>query len=394
VRLESALVVTEVALAVLLAAGSGVLIRSIARFYAIETGLNPSGVGVIDLVLPSDLDNNERRRILDNLVLKVRAVPGIENAALTQRLPLRGGGWSTGISVEGKPNENQSTTYVRFVSPGYFETMGISVKEGRTFDATDLIPDGGDTLVSASVINESLARKYFDGLNPIGLRVSNGFTAVGTRVVGIATDVAEGALTDDPAPVRYMPYTAIPFTASSQTLVFRTVGSLRPVTLLETVRRTIVEAAPRVAVAEATTMDQVLALAVGPARQIMTLVTLLTGLALLLGAIGIYGVMSHFVARRKRDWGIRIALGLNPAKVVSGVVGRGSRLVALGVVLGLSGFVLLGKFLKPLIYGIGPTDPAALAGATLGLLVVGVVAALLPATRASRTDPATVLREQ
>jgi ABC-type antimicrobial peptide transport system permease subunit len=141
-------------------------------------------------------------------------------------------------------------------------------------------------------------------------------------------------------------------------------------------------------------MDQELAHAVGPVRQVMTLLSLLTGLALLLGAVGIYGVMSHFVLRRKRDWGIRIALGLRPSRVISDIVGRGATLAAVGIVLGLGGFLALGRLLKPLIYGIGPSDPTAIAIAAVTLLLVGVLAAFLPAARASRTDPASVLREQ
>jgi ABC-type antimicrobial peptide transport system permease subunit len=141
-------------------------------------------------------------------------------------------------------------------------------------------------------------------------------------------------------------------------------------------------------------MEQVLARAVGPVRQIMTLVALLTGLALVLGAIGIYGVISHFVSRRKRDWGIRIALGLSPSRVIGGVVRRGATLVVAGIGIGLVAFVMLARLLSSLIYGVGATDPLAIAAATVALLVVGVLAALLPAARASRTDPAIVLREQ
>jgi ABC-type antimicrobial peptide transport system permease subunit len=141
-------------------------------------------------------------------------------------------------------------------------------------------------------------------------------------------------------------------------------------------------------------MNAVLAIAVGPARQVLALVTLLTTLALFLGAIGIYGVMSHFVSRRKRDWGIRIALGLSPSRVLGGVVGQATTLVAIGIVAGLVAFALLARFLAALIYGVGRTDPAAIGVAIVGLLAVGVVATLVPAFRASGTDPAIVLREQ
>ncbi|MFI5243896.1 MAG: FtsX-like permease family protein, partial [Gemmatimonadales bacterium] len=201
-------------------------------------------------------------------------------------------------------------------------------------------------------------------------------------------------LTDPPAPARYVPYPFFTFMGAGQTIVYRTMGNQSPERLLPSVRSAIRRAAPRVAIEETTTMDGVLARAVGPVRQIVRLVALLTALALVLGAIGIYGVMSHFVSRRKRDWGIRIALGLSPARVLAGVVGRATALVAAGIGFGLVAFVLVARFLTSLIYGVGRSDPVALTAAIAGLLLVGVAATLVPAVRASATDPAVVLREQ
>jgi ABC-type antimicrobial peptide transport system permease subunit len=152
-------------------------------------------------------------------------------------------------------------------------------------------------------------------------------------------------------------------------------------------------AAPGVAVQEATTIEQVFAKAIGPVRQIMTLLTLLTALALVLGAIGVYGVIAHHVSRRKRDYGIRIALGLSPARVVRHVVGHGTALVGLGILIGVAAAVVLARSLSSLLYGVGAADPVALLAATLALLAAGVLAAFVPAWRASRVDPARVLYE-
>ena len=163
--------------------------------------------------------------------------------------------------------------------------------------------------------------------------------------------------------------------------------------VLDAARQAVQRAAPGVAVQEASTIDQVLARAVGPARQIMTLLTLLTGLALVLGAIGVYGVIAHHVSRRKRDYGIRIALGLSPARVVRQVVGRGTVLVALGLVIGGGAAVVLARSLAALLYGVGAADPLALLAAAVALLTVGMLAAFVPAWRASRVDPARVLYE-
>lgn len=391
VRLESVLVVCEVAVAVLMAAGAGVLTRSVAKLYAIDPGIKSAGVGVVDLVLPSDLNDADRKRLVADLTARVATVPGIASTGLVQQLPLRGPAWNFGIQVQGKPDLPSTTTLMRIVSPGYFETMGIGLSSGRTVAETDL---AGGIDRPVAVINEALAKKYFEREDPVGRWVSTGATDRGARVIGIAKDVSEGFLTGANAPVRYLPYTAFPFTAQSLSLVYRTVNDRDPVPSLEAVRRAIHETSPRVAIAQSTSMDNEVARAVGPVRQIMSLVSLLTGLALLLGAIGIYGVMSHFVSRRKRDWGIRIALGQRPNQVVTTVVRHGAALVAVGVGIGLLSFLGAGRLLRPLIYGIGAADPASIAMAAAALMLVGVFAAWLPAARAGRTDPAIVLREQ
>lgn len=393
-RLESVLVIAEVALAVLMAAGAGVLGRSVARLYSIDPGLNPNGVGVVDLVLPSDLTNPERRRIMADLAATTRALPGMEQAAMVQMPPLRAPAWNTGIIVEGKPDLPVSTTLLRMASPGYLEALGATLVQGRLPVESDLLTSSSDSIAGVAVINESLARKYFDGENPVGRWITNGFGPARLQVIGVVRDVAEAGLTADPAPVRYVPPGSIPFVPQGQSLVFRTAGARDPLPDLERVRRLVQEVAPRVAVSQATTMEEEVTRAMGPVRQLLALVSILTALALLLGAIGIYGVMAHFVARRKRDWGIRIALGLRPGRAVSNVVGRGLGLVASGIALGLLAFLLLGRLLRPFVYGIGATDPAAIALAAAVLLLVGVAAALVPAARAGRTDPATVMREE
>jgi ABC-type antimicrobial peptide transport system permease subunit len=191
-----------------------------------------------------------------------------------------------------------------------------------------------------------------------------------------------------------MLYDQVPYASERQTLVLRTERPEDAVAVLEAARQTVQRAVSGVAVQEATTMEQVFAQSVGPARQIMTLLTLLTGLALVLGAIGVYGVIAHQVGRRKRDYGIRMALGLQPARVVQQVVGQGAALVGVGIVIGLIAAVVLARSLASLLYGVQAADPMALMAATLALLTVGVLAALIPAYRASRVDPARVLFDQ
>jgi putative ABC transport system permease protein len=212
--------------------------------------------------------------------------------------------------------------------------------------------------------------------------------------VGVVEDVAEADLTGGPEPARYMFSDQVPYSPEAQTLVLRTERPSGAAAVLEAARRTVQRVAPGVAIQEATTMENVFAKAVGPARQIMTLLTLLTGLALVLGAIGVYGVISHHVSRRKRDYGIRVALGLPPARVLRQVVGRGAALVGLGIVAGVAASAVLARSLASLLYGVQAADPMALMAATLSLLAAGLLAAFVPAWRASRVDPAKVLREQ
>ena len=388
-RMESGLVVAEVALAVLLAAGAALLVRSVSKLYAIDPGLDARGVAVLDIAMGASTTPPERQQVLARLLTELRALPGVRLASVTQKLPLRGSGDNWGFAVQGRPDITGVTTAVRLVGLDYFETMGMKLKRGRTHLASDQ-PDAED----AVVINQALADRYFAGEDPVG-RMIGGGSQFTERIVGVVGNAAEAQLTDDPVPARYYVYVEAPtYTPENQTLVLRTTRPGDAAAVLDAARRTVHRTAPGVAVREATTMEQVLAEAVGPARQLMVLLALLTGLALVLGAIGVYGVISHFVERRKRDWGIRIALGLTPGRVIAQVVGRGTALVAAGIALGLVGVAVLARLLASLLFGVGSTDPFALAGAAAALLAVGMTAAFLPAWRASRVDPARVLREQ
>lgn len=389
--LERWLVITEVAVAVLMAAGAGVLARSVARLYAIDPGFKTHGVGAISLVLPADLRDADRKRIVADLVEVARRVPGVASAGMVQFPPIRAPAWNSGLTVEGHPDLPSTTTMIRVITPGYFETMGVPVTSGRALATADISADS--TAGRVVIVNRALADKFFPGVDPVGHWVSSGFADDQLRIIGVVENVKEGFLTGESPTVRYLPYTVLSFTSQTQTLMFKVTGNQDPVTLLGSVRRAITAAQPRVAIQQASTMDEELARAVGPVKQIMSLVTALTGLALLLGAIGIYGVMSHFVLRRRREWGIRMALGLKPTKVISSVLNNGLVLVGIGIGLGLVAFLFLGRLLAPLIYGVGAADPLAIALAALALLVVGLLGALVPAARASRTDPAAVLRE-
>jgi putative ABC transport system permease protein len=386
-RMESGLVVAQVALVLLMAAGAGLLIRSVGNLRAIDPGVDPEGVAVVDLLLPAS-EAPRRQQTMREVVAAVEGLPGVESAAGVQKLPLRGGGDDWGISVESRPELESTTTFVRIVTPDYFETMGIGLRAGRGLLATDraAVEEG------VVVVNQALADKYFPGVDPIGKRIA--FTERWDRIVGVVENVAEADLSATPVPARYYLYEHVTWFLDWHTVVLKTRGGADAPAVLESARRAIQEAAPTVAVRELTTMETVFTRSLGPARQVMSLLALLGALALVLGTVGVYGVVSHFVARRKRDWGIRMALGLRPADVIRQVVGRGGMLVGAGIVLGLIGFLALARLLASFLYGVGTADPLSLAGATAVLLGAGLLAAYLPARRAARIDPAVVLREQ
>jgi predicted permease len=392
-RLERGLVVAEVALAMLIASGGALLVRSVTNLYAINPGVETNGVAVIDVLSDASLAPRRRIQKIDEMIVALSELPGARSVAAALKIPLRGGGDSFGIGIEGEGDAERTFTYFRMVSPRYFETMGIRLLDGRTFDVSDLAPpaDSGVREIPV-VINAALAAKYFPGQNPIGRRLIGGLS-VPQRIIGIVADVAEANLTDGPEPTRYYMHAQAWF-GKGGVLVIRTDRPEDAATLLAEARKTVERVAPEFAVQGTTTMSRVLDAAVGPARQVMSLLSLLSGLALVLGAVGIYGVIAHFAARRKRDWAIRVALGLPGSRVVTHVVRQGAVLAGIGIALGALGAVALTRLLTSFLYGVSGVDPIAFAAAGAALLLIGLVAAFIPARRAGTVDPAMVLREQ
>jgi putative ABC transport system permease protein len=389
-RLEGAMVVAQIALAVLLASGAGLLIRSVANLRGIDPGVNVSGLAVIDVTAPTQMSADERRRAYIAVLPSLRGLPGVRDAAATQRLPLRGSSDNWGMIVDGKPEFDGTSTFMRVITPDYFQTMGIQVKSGRGFTPGDTTST--ERLV---VVNEAFVARFFPGEDAIGRTLNTRDGQRGERIIGVVNDVAEGDLTDAPAPSRYMLYEHVGGSVlPGATLVLRATSVAGVATVIQAARQTLRRDAPQLAVQRTMTMQSVFDEAVGPTGQVVVLVSLLAGLALVLGAVGVYGVISHYVARRSRDYGICIALGLHPRQVMVQVVRRGLALVVIGSVIGVGVAVVLTNGLASLLYDVEAADPLALAGAVVALMLVGTVAALLPARRASLTDPAVVLRQQ
>lgn len=386
-RLEGSLVIAQMALAVLLAAGAGLLIRSVANLRAIDPGVAVDGVIVIDATMPLRLNPAERRRAINEMIPSLAALPGVTSAGAAQKIPLRGSGDNWGIQVQGRPDMQEATTAFRMVTRDYFTALGIPVTRGRAFTPSDR--EGSERVV---VINEAAAARFFPGEDPIG-RVLATFDDTGERIVGVVGNAAEAELTDAPVPARYMLYEHVPPVSNRVSFVIRTADAERVPSLMDMARSTIARDGTQLAVQEMTTMRNIFERAIGPAGQVVTLLALLAGLALVLGAIGVYGVISHYVVRRSRDYGIRIALGQTPTRVVQQVVGRGVALVAVGAAIGVVAAAVVTKLLGALLFGVEPTDPLTLVGAVAILLVTGMLAAFVPARRASLTDPAVVLKE-
>jgi predicted permease len=386
-RLEDALVVVEVALAVLLAAGAAVLIRSVANLRSVNDGIDERDVAVLSISASGEIPWQQRWPNIERMMEALRALPGVKSVATTQRLPfVRGDNW--GIAVDGKPDLPPSTTVYRSVSREYFATLGIPLRKGRLFDPTD-----GPNSEAVVVIDEALADKYFPNEDPIGRSISHGLTDGNARIVGVVGNVAHQALTNKPEPGRYMLMDQTQYTHATSAILIRYDNSRSAETVLQEARAAIQSTVNTFAVQETTTMENRVDLAMGPTRRIMQLMTLLGALALTLGAVGVYGVISHFVNRRRRDWVIRMALGMKPISAVEQVVRRGAILATVGAAIGLLAAFLLTRMLSTLLYEVNPADPTALVGAAATLIVTASIAALIPGLRASRANAAHVLRE-
>jgi ABC-type antimicrobial peptide transport system permease subunit len=279
--------------------------------------------------------------------------------------------------------------FFRMVTRDYFTTLGVPLSSGRTFDGSERASDSTISIV----INQALAKIFFPGVDPVGRVIPGGFGRA-ERIIGVVGNIAEANLRDTPGPARYYLAEQVDFVPDEQTIVIKVDPPADATQILGSARHTLMAAAPSVAIREATTMERVLDRAIGPARQVMTLLSVLAGLALALSAIGVYGVISQFVGRRRREWGIRVALGLTPARVVGLVVRRAFALILPGIALGIGGALVLTQIMAALLYGVSAGDWFAFGTASLALLVAGALAALLPALRAGRTDPALVLRDQ
>jgi putative ABC transport system permease protein len=389
--MRGALVVAEIALALVLLVSAGLLVKSFARLRDIDTGFNTENVLTMVVRLPGAKYSQDPQVVgfFNQAMERVRAIPGVRSVGIVNYLPLYGGlGSSTGFLVEGQPEpppgEGPSTN-VRVSDASYFETIGIPLLRGRNF--TEVEDAQARHVV---VVSESFARKYFPGEDPVGKRIAvHMFDKPNpTEIVGVVGDVRYDSLTDAAEPTVYFPLPEL--TYSFMTLVIRADGD--PAQLTPAVRREISGIDPDQPVSDVRTMNQVMAETVGRARFSTLLFGLFAGLATLLAAVGIFGVMNYSVTLRTREIGLRMALGAQPARVLMLVLKQGLLLTLVGVGIGLAVALALTRVMSSLLFGVNATDPATFVAIVPLLTAVSLLACYIPARRATRIDPLVALR--
>jgi putative ABC transport system permease protein len=391
-RARDALVVFEVAVCLVLLVGAGLMLQTMARLRSIDLGFRSDHLLTLRTTLPrakyADLVRRTGyyQRVLDG----VRTLPGVESAGFGSTLPFLSMGNTVGYLVEGQPapgRDDFSDALIRVTSGDYLQALGTRMLEGRPFRQSD-----GETAPLVAVINESMARRYFPGQSALGHRLSISSNLAQWRtIVGVVRDVRERGYELAMKPGIYLPQsqTADFFTDS---LIIRTVSE--PSTLAPSIRRIISSVDSEQPVAAVRTMDEILDTNVADRSQQMTLLTAFAALALILATIGLYGVLAYSVTQRTREIGLRMALGAGANRIVGAIVLRGLTLAAIGLAIGLATAWALARTMTSLLYGISATDRMTYAAVAALLLAIAAAASWIPAIRASRVDPAIVLREE
>ncbi|HEX6738840.1 MAG TPA: FtsX-like permease family protein, partial [Vicinamibacteria bacterium] len=411
-RRGEALVVAEVALALTLLVGAGLLLRSFQQLQSVDAGFRPGGVLSLEVSLsPSRYgDGPAQARYFTDAVERLRRLPGVRAAGAVSVLPLSapviGGagrsistrGMATSFLVEGQPEPPRAdwpTADVRAVTPGYFEALGIPLRRGRFLDERDgPRPAGEDPRRGGSgriVVSEALARRAWPGADPIGQHLLVNMAGL-TRgeVVGVVGDVRLASLDTEPRASIYWPATQLP--GASMALVARTDGD--PASLALTARAEIAALDPEQPIARLRPLDEVVAASLDQPRLGAGLLGLFAAVGVLLAALGIYGLLADRVAARRREFGVRMALGADRQRITLGVVRQGLKLTLLGTALGLVGGAALGRVMARLLFRLPPLDPWTFATVPLVLLGAAALASYLPARRAARMDPIAALRAE
>ncbi|HEX8161822.1 MAG TPA: ABC transporter permease [Pyrinomonadaceae bacterium] len=391
-RVRSALVVSEVALALVLLVGAGLLLKSFARLQNVRPGFDYKNVLTMKMFLPDARyrEEGKRARFYEEVLERVKNLPGVESVGGVSQLPLGGSEEIDGLTIEGRPRAESAdaimTAALRVVSPDYFKTLRIPLLAGRYFSEQDAANSQG-----VMIVDETFARRYFPGEDPVGKRVDEqgSLTEKGyMTVVGVVASVRHASLDAEPKPTMYLSSRQSPW----HTMVLAVRAKVEPASLAAAVRREVAAVDPDQPVSDVQTYEQVFARAVAPQRFNSTLLAAFAALAMLLAAVGIYGVIAYTVTQRAHEMGVRIALGARTSDILRLVVGQAMSLTMIGVGLGLVASFALTRTMSGLLFEVSASDPAVFASVALLLGAVALAASIIPARRATKVDPAVALR--
>jgi putative ABC transport system permease protein len=384
------LVVAEVALALILVVGAGLMVKSLLKLQHESSGFQPSGLLTFEVRLPAArYPDGSAGPFFQRLIEELRSVPGVQAAGAINFLPLANFGFNGNFTIEGQPPfppDRAPVVEFRMVTPEYFSAMAIPVTRGRAFS-------DADTAASRPVviINQTMANKYWPGRNPVGehLQLNVDLTTTSREIVGVAGDVRSASVGTPPVPETYVPHAQVPLAAMGVAIRLNGVDAAA---IVPAVRERIARMDPNLPLVRVRMMNTIVESSSGSTRMSSVLTAVFALLAALLASVGIYSLIAYSVAQRTRELGIRVALGADRASVVRLILGEGLGLAVIGIVLGLAGAILLTRTLATMLYEVSPTDPGVLALTCLGVLLVAAVASLIPAARALRIDPMSALR--
>jgi predicted permease len=387
------LVVAQIALSFVLAVGAGLLLRSFAALTSAQLGYRTDGILVMYAHTPARTlaEYLQVGRSFENLFARLSDIPGVTSVAAAMGLPTGQYSSNGAYAVEGKqtfaPGQKLPQAGFRLASPAYFGTMGIPLSRGRDFSSRDLYD-----APPVAIISEALARDSFPNQNPIGQRLQCGLDSVGKwmTIVGVVGDVRQSSPASAPEPELYMPLQQHPYFANELQVVIRT--TLQPTSLSGAVRQRVRAMNPETAM-KFTTMDAMVSGSIAKPRFRVFLISAFAGLALILALVGVYGVMSFVITQRTSEFGLRVAMGARPSDVV-GLVLRGTlRLAAIGITIGLLLSLAASRVMASMLFDLKPTDAVTYAVVLLTVTPVILLAAAVPAWRATRIDPVTALRQ-
>jgi putative ABC transport system permease protein len=387
------------ALVMVMLVGAGLMLRSFYRLLAVNPGMNPENILTMQIWLPESRYEASSRvaAFYKEALQRIRALPGVESASAINFLPLSGWGDLVSCSIEDRarlaPGEQPIAQY-RVVDPHYFHTLDIPILQGRLFTDQD-----ADRASGVVIINETLARHYWSDESPLGKQIRLSFPTAHApwrpqpnnaplTIVGVAGDVREFGLGEPPSPQLYLPYVQNP--SRLMRLVVRTTSE--PTSLVASVRQAVWAVDKNQPISEVKSMERFVAESVMRRRFNLVLLSLFAALALILAAVGIYGVIAHAVSQRTREIGIRLALGARVSDVLRMVFGEGVKLTLIGVGVGLCGALAATRVLASFLFGVSASDPLTFISVSLILLAVALLACYLPARRATKVDPMAALR--